>query len=245
MANIVYKWNPFQTLIDNRIPAEPLRVNSTDLRKEFPLRFAPFFSKNFQLFQQGSVEPLRLGIDYAFAHPFEKFILDYKRNCFGSVVLLKKIEGTLLAAYDTLGSPLALDDAAYAVYIANLVNSDRMADWADLVDVPTEWPADPHEQPITQTYDYLEMMTALKSLIAISSSTSGAADLRSLFEEHINEPLVQAHAASKGDFSLGLVQNMPPAKTSDLAGNSNNKVVTIDVLKDAIRQNNAGILPLN
>lgn len=245
MADIVYPWNPFRLNSNNRITLETIKVDSTDKRMEFAPRAAPFFSRGFELYKQGSDTPLVLGVDYAFAHPFDKFVIDYKLNCFGSVVLLKKTDDVLLASYDNIGGPFTLDEAAFAEYVANLVNAPRTALWTDLVDVPTEWPADPHEHPVTQTYDYLEMMTALRSLITVTTGVEGEVTVRKLLEEHLSKPLVEAHQASKVDFALDQVQNMPPGTTPDLAGSSSNKSVTIALLKEAFRQYAAGNLDLN
>lgn len=248
MAAVTYTWNPFQEIIDNNIKKEVIKVDATTTRMEFVPRAAPFFSRNFKLYRQGSTTPLVLGVDYVFSHPFNEFIIKKKRNCFGSVVMLKKIDAVLEADYSTIGGPFTLDDAAFAQLVANIVNSPRTADWSDLdpVTIPTAWPADPHDHPAEIQYDYLEMYTALNSLvISLIAATNDGNGMNDLLQEHLKKPLLQAHQGTKEDLGLEDVQNMAPATSIDLDGNSANLVITMEVLKEAFRRNNAGTLKVN
>lgn len=248
MAAIVYQWNPFQQMVDNRIEDEVIKTSEYPNRVEFVPRAAPFFSRNFQLFRQGSNVPLVLGYDYCFAHAFDQFIDKYNRNVFGSIVMLRPVAGDiLLPKYDTIGAGFVLDQAAFAETVANIVNAPRVADWSDLdgPTIPTEFPSDPHDHPINQTYDYLEMMTQLKSLILAITDNAQGVTIKSLLEEHLSKPLVEAHAASAEDIGLPLTPNMSAASKADLAGNSANLLITMDVMKEAFRQLSLGTLKIN
>lgn len=249
MANIVYGWNPFQERTDCRISNEIVKTSAQKTRKEFVPRAAPFYSRNFKLFRQGDPDPLVPGTDYAFAHMFDGFVMKYSRNVFGSVVLLndKYKDDVLIVSYDTIGGPFTLNDAAFVELVANIINSPRQADWADLDDttIPVEFPPDPHQQPAAQTYDYLEMMVALRSYIAALVQSQQEVDLGKLLQEHLDAPLAEAHEASKDDFGLNLVQNMGPATSEDLNGNSDNKLMTVARFKEGLRRLSAGDLNIN
>lgn len=246
MAAIVYQWNPFQERIDNRVSNEVIKTAAQNNRVEFIPRAAPFFSRNFVLKVRGSATPLKLGVDYVFGHTFDRFIFKYSRNAFGSVILLKPFTNTVLeASYDNIGGPFILDEIAFAETVANIVNMPRQALWEDVVDVPLEFPSDPHEHPASQTYDYIEMFTALRSLILAMLETKDEVSVKDLLEEHVNKPLIQAHQADKTDFGLDDVVNNASATVEDLKGNSDSKNVTVNVLKEALRQLTAGTLPLN
>lgn len=245
MATIVYQWNPFQEVLNNNISREVIKVSAEDKRKEFIPRNAPFFSRGVKVYRQGSSTPLTLGVDYAFAHPFAKFTTQYKRNAYGSVVLLKDIDTVIEMDYSTIGSPFVLDEAALAAAIANLVNSPHSADWNTLVNVPAGFPADPHVHPAAQTYDYEEMMVALNSLVAtMIAGNEESVTMNDLLKEHMSESLAKAHKASPADIGLDLTPNMPAAEITDLAGNSAVKLVTVSVLKTALRQLIEGSLAL-
>ena len=246
---IVYEWNPFQERIANDIKQEVIKTAAQTNRVEWLPRAAPFFSKNFKLWRQGTATPLVLGVDYCFGHTFERFIMGYQRNCFGSVIMLKPVAGeVLLADYSTIGGPFVLDQLAFATLLANIVNSPRVADWADLTNVPAAFPTDPHDHPVSQTYDYAEMMTSLRSLI-LSITDQGEGDtgvtVKQLLEEHMRAPLIEAHFGDSGSIGLDLVPNMSAASNADLAGSSANKLVTVAVLKEAFRQLTGGTLAVD
>lgn len=248
-ALVTYGWNPFQERVDCIItPPEVIKPSAQETRREFVPRYAPFFAKDFELYKQGSNTPLVLGVDYAFAHPFTKFATKYNRNVYGSVVLLKQIDAVLTGTYSTIGGPFTLNEPAYVTLVANIVNSPRQAYWDDLVDVPTEFPSDPHEHPATLSYDYLEMMSRLENLILVMSGTdtgAGELTLKQLLEEHLAKGLPEAHTATPGSVGLGLTANVPKATLEDLLGNSDNNSISIKVLKEAFRLYGKNQLDLN
>lgn len=243
---ITYGWNPFQERVDCDISQEIIKTAGITTRVEWVPRAAPFFSRNFKLYRQGSPTPLVLGIDYCFGHTFERFILGYNRNCFGSVIMLKPLPNeVLLADYSTIGGPFVLDQAAFATLVANIINSPRVADWADLVNVPTEFPSDPHTHPVAQTYDYLEFMTNVRSLILAITDQSQGLTVKAMLEEHMAAPLLEAHMADGGDIGLDLVPNMAAAEIIDLEGSSANKLLTMAVFKEGMRLLTAGTLKID
>lgn len=242
---IVYGWNPFQLRVDCRVPGEVIKPNGVGTRVEFVPRAAPFYANKFELYRQGSNVPLVPGQDYIFGHSFDRFINRFKRNVYGSVILLKPVDAPLLANYDTIGGPFILDEVAYATLVANIVNSPRQADWSDLVDVPFDFPPDPHEQPAAQTYDYLDMILYLKNLVlAITETGTDQMSVKKMLEEHMAETLDQAHMADKTMIGLDLVPNARKATIEDIQGNSDNVVVSMKVVKEMFRQLAAGTLPL-
>lgn len=254
MANPTYPWNPFQERIDCRITDEVLKTSGDNDRRVFVPRAAPFFSggatgtvnKKFVIKRQGSGAVLTPGVDYAFAHSFDRFIQKYMRNCFGAIVLLKPFpDEVLLVSYDTIGGPFILDEVAWATLVANIANSPRVVDWADLINVPFDFPADPHEHPETQTYDWLENYTALKSLIMIITDTSSTTNALKLLEEHMEKNLPEAHPASKSDLGIPDVANNRSSTNEDLAGQSSNVNLTMQTFKEGLRQLRDGTLKLD
>lgn len=245
MAQPAYPWNPFQDLIDSNIAGEIIKPATENNRMEFVPRAAPFFAKDFKLYKQGSNTPLVFGQDYVFAHPFDAFIDTYKRNVFGSVVLLKKVTGALYADYGTIGTPFVLDDVAFATLVANIMNSPRQVDWSKLSNVPTEFPSDPHPHPMVQTYDYYDMMVMLRSLINAISYTSNGQTIQGLLEEHIGKRLIEAHKADNSDLGMDLVENAGLASSADLNGNSANSIMTVATFKEGLRKFSAGQLNID
>ena len=249
MATIVYEWNPFQERIANDIKQEVIKTAAQTNRVEWLPRAAPFFSRNFKLWRQGTATPLVLGVDYCFGHTFERFILGYQRNVFGSVIMLKPVANeVLLADYSTIGGPFVLDQIAFATLLANIVNSPRVADWADLTGVPAAFPTDPHTHPVSQTYDYVDMMVNLRSLIlAITNQSAGetGVSVKQLLDEHMAAPLIEAHFGDPASIGLDLVPNMSAANNTDLEGSSANKLLTVAVFKEGMRKLIAGTLKID
>lgn len=237
MAKLTFNWNPFQTIIDNRIKDEVIKTSKENTRREFVPRFAPFFGRNFVIKKKGTNAPLVLGTDYVFAHTFDKFIQEFNRNVFGSVVLLKPfLNEEIVIEYDTIGGPFVLDENAFIELATGILANPREAQWEDLINVPTEWPPEPHEHPADQVYDYLEMMTALRSLIIAINTDPTKDDAMDMLKKHMEQSLSKAHKATKDEIGLGDVSNLAPASKNDLKGNSSNLVVTVEVLKEALKQ---------
>lgn len=250
----IYNWNPFQERIDCRVENEVVKVANDTTRRVFVVRAGPFFSaarnngaaKKFILKRQSSNVELELGVDYAFCNTFDRFMDKYKRNVYGAFVLLKPFPGeVLVASYDTIGGPFILDDVAFATLVANVANSPRQASWDSLIGVPTAFPADPHEQPLEQTYDWLEAYAALKSLIIVMTDKAAQGDALALLEDHLKKRLPEAHAASTGDIGIPDVANLRPSTVADLAGADANVGVTMDVLKAFGRQLRDGTAKLD
>lgn len=245
MPNLTFNWNPFQTIINNRIKGEVIKTSKENNRREFLVRRAPFFSRNFVLRKKGVNTPLVLGRDYVFAHPFSKFALEFNRNAYGSVVLLKPFTNEELEVdYDTIGGPFVLDQAAFIELATGILVNPREANWDDLVNVPTEWPPEPHEHPADQTYDYTEMMVALNSLVLSIQTDPTKTEALDLIKRHMKDSLDKAHKSDKETVGLGKVDNFETATVNDLLGGSGKMFVTVEVLKEAFRKFIKDELPL-
>lgn len=247
--SIVYPWNPFQDQLDCRITEETIKTPGSSDRREFVPRHAPFFARDFILKKKGSTTPLVVGSDYVFAHSFDRFIADKNRNVFGSVVLLKDFTSDeLVGDYDTIGSPFTLDIVTYGELVTNILTAPRYASWENLLpeSVPEAWPSDPHEHPISETYDYTDMMVALKSLVlaVLDKDPTNNLDTRTLLQEHINSELALAHAIDKETLGIDKVPNVAMAEVDDLNGNNANNIVNVNILKEAFRRFLAGTLHL-
>lgn len=246
---ISYVFNPYQDQIDNNIKRETIKVASEARRKEFVPRYAPFFSNEFKLYRRDDPNPLKLGVDYVFAHPFDKFIKDWNRNVFGSVVLLKEFAGEVLEAdYSTIGGPFTFDTQEYIEFIANILNQPRRLSWEDLDpnSIPDAWPPAPHDHPVSNTYDYQEMLDAVTSLIGVIMDADANAPIttRDMLEQHMREDIDRAHGFDLELVGLDKLPNAPFATVADLNGNSENLIMSLGVFKEAMRMFKAGTLNL-
>lgn len=247
MAQIVYPYNPFNNNINNTVTES---FNVTAERNVYYPRACPFFFNNFELYANATINEdgtitgtrLNVGSQFALANPFKRFISKYKANVFSGIILLNPTAGNYVIRYNTVGGPLVLDEAQYAEFIANLMSHDREAYWEDLVDVPTEWPADPHQEPINLVYNVEDMMVALSQLIMVK--TADPNNSTALLQAHLKASLDQAHAADKTMVGLGNVDNLPTATINDIGGNDSNKFVTMAVLMEVLKRLTNGNLTL-
>lgn len=248
MAQVVYPYNPFNDN-DNCIVTESFVLTTEDRNVYFP-RACPFFFNKIELYSNATINDdgtitgtiLTAGQHYALANPFDKFIKDYNQNMFSSLTIPDANEGNYVMRYSTLGGPYVLDEAAYAELVANKLNHDREASWEDFIDVPTEWPPEPHEHPINLVYNVFDMMVALKMLLMIKSKDPNSSS--SLLNEHLKADLTTAHKADKSMVGLDNVDNYPTGTVEDLDGNNNNSFVTVGLLLEALRMLANGTLKL-
>lgn len=247
MANITLPWNPWQDQILARVENEVIKTSSDNNRRVYVPRAAPFFLKNATLRLRGSTTNLNPGSDYLLAHPFDRFIVDYKRNVFGAIVLRKDFsDQEILMSYDSLGGPFVLDETAFVQLVANIANQPREIDWSDLVNPPVDWPADPHDHPPVQVYDMEDMMVKLTQLILVlNDSNTNGTTLMSLLEDHLRKPILQAHTGNKADLGLPDVMNLRPSVITDIGSNNAGIQVTMDVLMEMFRRAANGTLDLN
>lgn len=247
MANITFPWNPWQDQILCRVKDEVIKTSTVNNRRIFVPRAAPFFIKNVELRLRGSTTPLNPGSDYLFGHSFDRFIHAYKRNVFGAVVLRKDFNNQeILMSYDTLGGPFVLDEVAFASLVANIANQSREAFWEDIINLPFDWPADPHDHPPVQVYDFEDMMVKLTQLILVmnDANTNGATVI-SLLEDHLNKPILEAHTGNKADLGLPNVADLRPSVITDIGSNNSGVAVTMDVMMECFRRAALGTLNTN
>lgn len=251
MANPVYEYNPYNTNIDNTV-TEAFTI--TPERNAYYPRCTPFFFEGAKVFKNATINPdgtvtgtlLTAGRQFGFANPFDRFMHKYKRNVFGTVVVPTPDPGevTYVIVYNTIGGPFILNEAAYAIKAANIMAHDRTAYWEDLdpATVPTEWPPAPHPEPINLTYNVLDLVQLLQELVIIRSQDQTLNAIKSL-DNHYEDPLDVAHVGvNPASVGLGKVPNKGSAVITDLAGNSTELHVTMEVLKEAFRQYDAGTL---
>lgn len=239
-----YPFNPYQDVVAARV-TQVIAVSENKM--EYVPRVAPFFSRDCVITKVGDSAPLTFGKDYVFAHPFDEFITLYKRNVFGSIILLTPYSGNIAVECDTIGGPFILDDVAFAKFIVDILTKPREMSWDNLApeNIPATFPTPPHDHPIIQTYDYLEMMTQLRSLVISTNSMTGGVSIADQLQAHIEAALPQAHSVKIEDLGLEQIPNIPRATSEDLNGNSDDSIVTVAILKEALRMLTAGTLDLN
>lgn len=232
-----YPWNPFQDLVSNDIKGEIASVSISPQGAIIIPRAAPLFSRNVTIKLQGSSRPLSLEMgEYSFLYPYEIFTGKYQRLVFGAILIPNVTQASnFIIDYSTIGAEFVLDDIAYAEAVANTLTSPRTASWEQVVNVPAEFPSDPHPHPASDTYNYHDMTVYLKSYIESLLSTGNPASLQSLLQAHLDANLHDAHGGTLADLGVEHLQDFPIATEADLTGESNEVLITVNSAKRLIR----------
>lgn len=234
-GKITFAWNPFQDNPANRVTNEPGHTDVANAGIIIP-RNGPFFSRNVKVTLVDSNRELSFEAgDYSFIHPFGRFNKRYNRLVWGGIQL-KNVTGpvNVTLEYDTIGGDFVLSDIAYAEAVANVLTSPRTIDWNEIVNLPLTWPSDPHDQPISDTMNYGDMITYMTSYIdALTQNPS--LSWMSQFEAHLKADLHDAHKGSLADLGIKNLGDFPMAVLTDIKGNSTEVVINMAVLKEAIR----------
>lgn len=239
-GKITYAWNPFQDNPLNRVTNEPANTNVANAGIIVP-RNGPFFSRNVKVFLKNSGRQLSFEAgEYSFLCPFGAFNKRYNRLVWGAIQIKGVTASTdYTIEYDTIGGDFVLSDIAYAQAVANTLTSPRTIDWNDIVNLPLTWAPDPHQQPASDTMNYTDMITYLKSYIdAITNNPS--LNWTQQFNSHLQADLRHAHPATLAMLGVQNLGDWAMAQIKDIQGNSTELLVNMAVLKEAIRAFNRG-----
>lgn len=231
-----FPWNPFQDLLDCRIEQELIHGNGPTQPIIIP-RCGPFFSKDFKIKLKSSSRELKFEEgDYSFVYPFQAFINGYNRLVFGGVLLHKDIVAQdYYIDYDTIGGEFVLDDIMYASLVANVVNNPRTADWSQLINVPSEFPPDPHDHPASDTVDYNEMIIWLKSYLDAMTGMDTSLTVAKILTEHLKDNIQKAHGGTLADLGIKYLKDYPICDENSIKGESNQVLATVWGVKRIVR----------
>lgn len=236
-AGIVYAWNPFQDIAANRIVNEAASIQGGDKGVIIVPRRGPFFTRNFKIKMKNSGRELSLERgEFSYLHPFGNFIKKYGKLAYGALQVKGVASPTeFVLEYDTIGGGFVLDDIAYAKAVSDVLVSERTADWSQIVNLPTEFPPDPHDHPASDTYNYGELMAWLTSYLDAITGTNTSYTVAAQLKEHLEADLQHAHKATLADLGVNNLKDWAMAVKDDLTGNSTELLVNIYILKEAIR----------
>lgn len=232
---ITYAWNPFQDILANNITDEQVTTDVNSGGIIVP-RCGPFFSRNFRIKLKDSGKYLSFEAgDYSFIHPFGAFIKKYNRLAWGALQV-RNITATtnFVIEYSTIGGDFVLNDLAYAEAVANTITAARTVDWANITDLPTAWPSDPHQHPASDTMNYTDMMVWMQSYLNVILEQPSVTILEKM-EKHMKEDLNPAHGATLEMLGVTHLKDWAMATTSDIPGNTTEKLMNMGITKELIR----------
>lgn len=236
-GKLTYPWNPFQDLAAGRVADEAAHVQGGDQGVIIVPRCGPFFSRNFKIKMADTGRELKMEAgEYGFLFPFGAFIQKYSRLVYGALHV-KGVTGPtdFIIEYDSIGGDFVLDDIAYAQAVANTLTAPRTIDWSQLTNLPSVWPPDPHPHPASDTMNYGDLITWLRSYLDAITSTDLNFDFKVAFEEHLKQGLPDAHKATLKDLGVNNLKDWAMATEADMAGSSTEVLINMWMLKEMIR----------
>lgn len=232
-----YPFNPFQDNPVCRVEDELAHMDAGAADIIVP-RCGPFFARDLQVKLVANDRPLSMEAgDYSLVYLFDSFLRKYNRLVYAGIVLKKGWSKTdVKLSYDTIGDKFVLDEIAFAEALANTLTAPRTGNWDNIVNLPTEWPSDPHDHPASDTVGYDEMIIALRSYLDAVTGTDSSLTFASALAEHLELPLKEAHKCALKDFATHL-KDFPLAPTDDTlyVGESNEMYMTQASVKMLIR----------
>lgn len=240
VGKLTYPWNPFQDIDECLITNEAQQADPNGGGIIVP-RCGPFFSRDFTITLKSSGRALSFDAgEYSFLYPFGAFNERYNRLAWGAIQVKGVAAPTdFLITYDTIGGDFVLSDLAYAEAVTNQFTSPRTADWNSIVNLPLDWAPDPHEHPASDTMNYGDLITWMKSYLdAITQNPD--ADWMSRFEQHLKDDLQDAHKANLSMLGVNNLGDWAMGTSDDIKGNASNLLVNIALCKELIRGYNSG-----
>lgn len=230
-VNLTYPFNPNGSLKESVVKDEIQTVtpiNGTNYGVFVP-RCAPFFRRDFKLFNADTGEELKEHINYTFGVMYLSFSAQVYKGVYGAVTLIGINKPTRVRLqYPTVGWKFVMDDKKYAETVARIIDNPRVITWEQVADVPTEFPPIPHTHVSTESTDYQEFLEAQKAIqgVIITALTQYNQTLL----DHINKK-GDVHDFDKSAKQLDRVPNNPLGNTSQVVGGGDTNIATMQLAR--------------
>ena len=236
MTEIMYPVDYSGKAPSNKIVNEQHRLttaNWTSFRFVVP-KFAPFYQNELLQVRlrddkTGTTTVLRRNIDYKESHKFMSASHSLGHRLYGGISILnKKLVGTLIITYQTLGGPWLIDADKIAEIIADNLNNPLALSWEQVAELPYAFPPINHDFDLVNTVGYEGVIDALNQL-----NGSMLAAKSKQYTDHIldfNNP----HMTTKTHVGLGNVPNYAAATLEDFNAAKPNMFVTTNILRQAV-----------
>ena len=186
------------------------------------LRASPFFLEGVELYTGPNKTGTRLipNKDYFYTHKFVAGTTYLGRTLYGSITFTNQnYTGNVYAHYQTLGGNFVINDASVIERITNEYYQDiRFVTWDQIKGVPSAFPPDAHQHPVTDIKTLVDVAVALDNIaaaiLASGSGGGGGGDsgALALITQHLSN---QSTAHTPSAVGLGRVANYSVANEAD------------------------------
>lgn len=184
------------------------------------LKASPFFKEGVELYTGPNKTGTRLvpNKDYFYTHRFVAGSEYLGRTLYGSITFTNSnYTGNVYATYQTLGGEFVLNDVGVIERITNEYYQDiRFVTWDQIKGVPSAFPPDAHQHPVTDVKTFSDVVVGLENIAAaiLASGSSGGGDqgALALITQHLSN---QTTAHTPSAVGLGRVANYAPATEAE------------------------------
>ncbi len=236
MATITYPYDPTGVATTNAINNElrsvqpPANINQASL--VIPLA-APFFLEGFEVWTgpNRTGQRLNLDVDFILTHEFVAGSNFLGKPLFGSITFTNALyAGNTYFFYQTLGGDFTVNDTATLEAISQRLYSDaRTVTWDQLIEIPSAFPPNAHEHPVTEfktVADLVNAMNLIASTLVGGQDGGGSGDgsaALALIRSHLN---AMSNAHTPAAVGLSLVANYGVATNPDVVALRGDKYMT-------------------
>lgn len=184
------------------------------------LKASPFFKEGVELYTGPNKTGTRLvpNKDYFYTHKFVAGSTYLGRTLYGSITFTNSnYSGNVYATYQTLGGDFVLNDVSVIERITNEYYQDiRFVTWDQIKGVPSAFPPDAHQHPVTDVKTFDDVVISLENIAAaiLAAGATGGGDqgALALITQHLSN---QSSAHTPSAVGLGRVANYPPATEAE------------------------------
>lgn len=247
MATINYPYDPSGIAATNLITDElrsvqpPADINQASF--VIPLK-GPFFVESLKVFTAQNKQGTQLleGRDFFITHEFVAGTNWLGKPLAGGIAFTNALyTGNIYLTYQTLGGDFVVNDVSILENITRKLYADvRFVTWDQLSGVPSAFPPDAHQHPVTDIKTLADVVTSLNAIAAalvgsMDDDTAGGADTAalSLIRQHLSST---SGAHTPQAVGLGNVSNYATASEEDAVANRYDRFMTPNTTSFLIRR---------
>lgn len=232
--SVSYPYDPSGTestnLIQNELHSVQPPADITHASFIVPLA-SPFFKESLEIYTGINKSGTKLieGTDYFLTHKFYAGSIFLGKLLYGSITWINSnYAGNVYLHYQTLGGAFTVNDVSIVESITNKLYQDiRFVTWDQIQGVPSAFPPDAHQHPVTDIKTLADVKYSLDAIAAaLLGLAGGDADPSGALALIINHLQNTSSAHTPAAVGLGNVANYPVASEADAVAIRSDRYVT-------------------
>lgn len=127
-------------------------------------KYGAFYTDSVVVIDQASGAILTKGLQYKFADTAEVSALYNKEICWLILIMDQNVSSTVVINYQVLGGGYVNNSTAIAELYQAYINDDRPVDYANIMNLPSQWPSTRHPHVLNDVYGFGPLVAALERI---------------------------------------------------------------------------------